>query len=66
MAGKVRQLIDELLRARSRGNAGSEHFVKAKLLLCGIDPDAYSSVSADDPEKIAILERMLRELRTPR
>lgn len=40
--------------------------MKAKLLLRGINPDAYSALSADDPEKVAILERMLRELRSPR
>ena len=65
MAGRVHRLIQELCQVR--GNAPSTlHFVRAHLVLSGIDPDAYDNFSADDPEKIALLEHMLESFRQGR
>jgi hypothetical protein len=61
MAGKVRQLIDELVQLRSRGTPALAHFVKAHLALKGIDPDAYDERSADDPAKIQVLEHVIHD-----
>ena len=63
MAGKVRKLIDELITLRAGGTPALQHFVKVNLLLSGIDPEAYTSASADDPDKIAQLEKMIREFK---
>jgi hypothetical protein len=61
MAGRIKQLIDELVRLRTKGNPRVEHFVRAHLVLSGLDPDAYNPASADDPEKIRALENMIRD-----
>jgi hypothetical protein len=38
-----------------------EPFVRAHLVLNGLDPDDYHAASADDPEKIRALENMIRD-----
>lgn len=61
MAGRIKQLIDELVRLRTKSNPKVEPFVRAHLVLNGLDPDAYTLASADDPEKIRALESMIRD-----
>ena len=66
MAGKIRQLIDELMLLRTGQSPALAHFVKVNLLLKGIDSDAYTSTSPDDAGKVAEIERMIREFKQPR
>ena len=61
MAGRIRQLIDELGALRGTGQSGGGHFLSAHLILQGIDPDKYTRTSPDDPEKIRILEKMIQD-----
>lgn len=61
MAGKVRALIDDFIRLRTRGNPTAEPFVRAHLMLKGIDPDKHTAHTEDDEEKIAQLERMIED-----
>jgi hypothetical protein len=61
VSGRVRQLIDELVRLRARGRPGTEHFVRAHLALNGIDPTAYEAGAPDDEEAIRRLEAMIEE-----
>jgi hypothetical protein len=61
VAGKIKQLIDELIRLRTRSNVKAEPFVRVHLVLNGIDPDVYSATSPDDPEKIRVLRDMIRD-----
>ncbi len=63
MAGKIRRLIDELMQLRTARATGSGHFVRAHLILHGINPDRYSSSSEDDPVRIRILEKMIADFR---
>jgi hypothetical protein len=65
MAGRTKHLIDQLIALRARNNVGVSHFLRAHLLLKGIDPDAHDEHTPDDPEKIAVLERMIQDF-TPR
>jgi hypothetical protein len=65
MAGRIRQLIDELMLLRTGQSPALAHFVKVNLLLKGIDPDAYTSISPDDAAKIATLEQMIGEFKPP-
>ncbi len=58
MAGRVKRLIDELIELRSAGNPGVAHFMRAHLMLNGIDPSRYSATSPDDASK----ERRLQEM----
>lgn len=61
MAGKIRSLIDEIVQLRGGGNSGIGHFVRAQLLMKGIDPARYDASSADDPKTIATLMKMKQD-----
>ena len=60
MAGKVHKLIQELYHIRGTVPS-SLHFVRAHLVLSGIDPDEYDEHTRDDASKVAQLERMLQD-----
>ncbi|WP_206079393.1 hypothetical protein [Polyangium spumosum] len=62
MSGKVKQLIDAIVAHRSRGNPTMAGFVRAKLMLKGIDPAQYTDTSPDDPAVVRKLEALAREL----
>lgn len=62
MPGKVKQLIDAIVAHRSRGNPSMAGFVRAKLMLKGIDPSQHTDSSADDPDVLRKLEALAREL----
>lgn len=55
MAGQIKKLIDTIIVKRSKGLKGLIYTTKAKLLLKGIDPDAYYDNSYDNP---LILEKV--------
>jgi hypothetical protein len=61
MAGRVKQLIDELIDLRAGGNQGVAHFLKAHLMLNGIDPSRYTDSSEDDRQKELRLESMIND-----
>ncbi len=63
MAGRVKQLIDELLHVRTKGNTALVPFVRAHLILQGIDPDRYSPASADDPQLEKKLAQLIEDFR---
>lgn len=60
MAGRVYQLIQELYRVRGAGES-TQHFVRAHLVLSGINPDDHTLTSPDDARKVAVLEKMLAD-----
>lgn len=66
MAGRVKQLIDELCHLRARGNASVEHFVRASLVLHGIDPERYTEDSPDEAATERHLQEMIRVFRRKR
>ncbi|HWO11112.1 MAG TPA: hypothetical protein VNN80_16570 [Polyangiaceae bacterium] len=59
MAGRVKRLIDELIDLRAAGNPGVVHFMRAHLMLNGIDPSRYTETSPDDQQKEQRLEEMI-------
>lgn len=61
MAGRTKQLIDELIELRAGNKSGLSHFLRAHLLMKGIDPDAHDASTPDDPQKVAALEQMIRD-----
>ncbi len=63
MAGRTKQLIDELIELRAGPDAGLSHFLRAHLLMKGIDPDAHTETSADDPKHVAVLQKMIEDFR---
>jgi hypothetical protein len=63
MPGRTKQLIDELIELRAGPNQGLSHFLRAHLLMKGIDPDAFDENTPDDPEKVATLQKMIAEFK---
>lgn len=62
MAGKIKQMIDEIIEHQSKGNPAMVHFAKTKLTLRGINPDKFDAFSEDDPVIIAKLTALSNEL----
>lgn len=61
MAGRVKRLIDEFIQLRTDGQAGLEHFVRAHLVLSGVNPNLYSESSPDDPSVEKKLQKMISD-----
>ncbi|MBC7170982.1 MAG: hypothetical protein H5U40_01060 [Polyangiaceae bacterium] len=66
MAGRIKHLIDEVIRVRVGESPALLAFVRAHLMTKGIHPDHYTAASADDPLVIARLEQMLADFRDER
>jgi hypothetical protein len=62
MAGQIRQMIDTIIRERSKGNATVAMTTKTKIILKGISPDSYNTGSEDDPKVIARVKEIANEL----
>lgn len=60
MTGRVHQLIQQLFALRGGGPSG-QHFLRAHLVLSGINPDHHDESSRDDERKVALLEKMLAD-----
>lgn len=63
MAGKIKQMIDTIISQRAKDNAMLVGVIKTKLLLKGIDPSKFTSMSPDDPVVLGKLEALVRELK---
>ena len=61
MAGRIKRLIDQVIEVRAGSNAVVAHFLKAHLMMNGVDPTRYTESSPDDPAKEEVLEQMLRD-----
>ena len=63
MAGQIKNKIDEIIELRSGGVEANKGFVRALLIMKGIRPEDYTSMSPDDPIVIAKLDKMLQEFK---
>jgi len=63
MPGKIKQLIEEIIAERSKGNETLAKVVRTKLILKGINPAHFTDQSDDDPVMIAKLETMQQNLK---
>ena len=62
MAGKIIEMIDQIIQERSKGNPAIIEMTKAKLILKGLNPNKFDSYSDDDPiiiEKIFNIAKQL-------
>jgi hypothetical protein len=66
LPGRIKTLIDEYFERRCGTNASLRHFVRATLMLKGINPDKFDERSPDDPATLATLQRLLTEFDRPR
>jgi len=62
MAGKIKEMIDFVLKQRAAGNSMLEKIIKTKMILKGINPSKFTAESEDDPEILQQLEGMSMEL----
>lgn len=63
MAGKIKGMIDYIIKQRAQDNPMLERVIKTKLILKGINPSKYNLQSDDDPVIIKKLEIMLNDLK---
>lgn len=63
MPGQIKQLIEEIIAERSKGNEMLAKVVKTKLILKGINPAHFTNQTDDDPALIKKLENMLQNLK---
>lgn len=62
MAGKIKEMIDFVLKQRAAGNPMLEKIIKTKMILKGINPGKFTPESEDDQEVLQQLEGMSMEL----
>jgi hypothetical protein len=62
MAGQIKKMLDAIILERSKGSPVVAVTTKTKIVLKGIDPDAYTVTSADDPRTIEKVRGIAREL----
>lgn len=63
MAGQIKQMIDKIVRERSKGDEVLVITTKTKLLHKGIDANAFNAGSPDDPKIIATLRQVAADLK---
>jgi len=56
LAGKIKEMINQIIEERAKGNPAIREMTIAKLILKGLNPNKFDSYSADDPE---IIEKLL-------
>jgi hypothetical protein len=62
MAGKIKQMIDNLIVLRSKGNPTIASTTKVRLSLKGINYANYTALSPDDPEMIKKVIEAAKEM----
>jgi len=63
MPGKIKQMIDFIIKQRSQDNPMLERVIKTKLILKGINPSKYDTQSDDDPVIINKLQTLINEFK---
>jgi hypothetical protein len=63
MAGKIKQMIDYIIKQRAQDNPMLERVIKTKLILKGINPSKYDNQSADDQVIINKLQTLINDLK---
>lgn len=49
LSGKIKDLLDQIIQSKAKGDPIMEKLTKTKLLVKGIRVDSYSANSEDDP-----------------
>ncbi len=62
MAGQIKKMIDKIIIKKSGGNPSLIYSTKIKLLIKGIDPNAYNKRSEDDPVVLEKVKQFACEL----
>ena len=62
MAGKIKEMLDQLVLLRTKGDPGLVAPIKIKLIMKGIDPDQFDASSSDNPVVIQRLRTIAKEM----
>lgn len=62
MPGKIKEMIDKIIKLRSKGNPAIAEMTIAKLILKGINPSKFDSCSTDDPIVMNKLSKIAAQL----
>ncbi|MBN1850935.1 MAG: hypothetical protein JW932_20395 [Deltaproteobacteria bacterium] len=62
MAGQIKQMIDNIIETRSKGNETIAATTRTKLILKGVNPDKFSAKSEDDPLILDKLKQIIKEM----
>lgn len=62
MPGRIKQIIDQILKQRAGNDAVLVNTTKTKLILKGVNPDKYTAASADEPATIDKLKVIASEM----
>ena len=60
--GHIKRMLDQIIEKRANGNEIVKMTTKTKLLLKGLNPDAYTATSEDDVDVIAKVKSVAKEL----
>lgn len=63
MPGKIREIIDQIIRERSNGNPAIAEMTIAKLILKGLNPNKFDNNSPDDEDVIGKLYSIAKQLK---
>jgi hypothetical protein len=63
MPGKIKQMIDFIIKQRAQDNPMLERVIKTKLILKGINPSKYNTQSDDDIVIINKLQILINEFK---
>ena len=62
MAGQIKQLIDQIILEKSKGNAAIAASTRTKLILKGINVPQYTDTTPDDEKVIEKVRRAAIEM----
>jgi hypothetical protein len=62
MSGKIKKMIDAIIKQRSKGSPIIASTLKVKLILKGIYPDKFTDNSDDNPVIIKKIEQIAADL----
>jgi len=63
MPGRIKQMIDFIVKQRAQDNPMLERVIKTKLILKGINPSKYNTQSDDDPVIINKLQILINDFK---
>jgi hypothetical protein len=62
MAGKVKIMIERIIKERAKGNATIEMTTRTKIILKGVNIDQWTALSNDDPTIISKVTQIAKDL----
>ena len=62
MSGKVKAAIDQVIARKKKGGTTLIALFKMRLIMNGIDPDQWDESSPDDPQVLARVESIAKDI----